>query len=473
MTEHDDLAVDHLETVLDDPSVEDQIAVDDDAWSPVISAPPAAVDSPTLEPDDPVVPPHEAADESPAPPPPVPGQVELGLDTPAPPPPSADAGDLPPAIVDGVDLGLDAPPMPPGGDADAGADGAPPAIGSTDPLADVDGAPVPPGPSEVDLGQSVVRPGQPGGDVDLGLGGPPMPPIGDDALGDGAPPAAGSTDAGSDLDAPPLEPDLPEIDESDGSQGVVRPGQPGFETGTTTGDEPLGAYEPGLGMYHTTDPSGLEHYYDPVTDRDFFVDDATGHLVHIDPTTGDEIRLDPATGDEVPSPSDELPATETPAPDDQMQALRDAGLGDDQVVEVSGPEIQSILDHLDNMDGAAGATTNITTIVDLDGELDTFRVSIHDGEVELESVRTGTTHVVERAAFERALSAPGTRAIPQPAPIGPGADVVDPLATAPLASSAEPGDGSSALQRSLLLGGVVLLPAAGAATALIAARKHR
>jgi hypothetical protein len=95
-------------------------------------------------------------------------------------------------------------------------------------------------------------------------------------------------------------------------------------------------------------------------------------------------------------------------------------------------------------------------------------VSVRDGVVELESLQGRGTFSVDRADFERAATAPGSQVI-----------AVDklaeplPLDVAPVAARVtEDGTDGSDLARNLLIGGMILLPAAGAATYFATRKTH-
>ncbi len=396
---------------LDDPAMTDATEPDswteepaDDGWSPVMGTPPPGAD-PVEGPVD-LVPPHEQADDGPPPPPPDDPGAGLGV---APPPPPAT--ELPPELPDPIDLGTEGgedlgAPMPPvAGDVDT----APPAPGEVTlgddgppqaPTAPADGAPTngqTPVPPMGDQGQSPVPPmgdqGQtpvpPMGDQ----GQTPVPPMGDQGqtpvpdMG-GTPPAEGNADPGTgDVDLGDGGPPMPPVT---GDTDTAPPGtQPEPDVDLPTDPEPAPA---------TTGTD--DEVVMTVTPGDERLSAAaiTGAFL-------DDMDVDDPARDRMIGLLEGYAQDGTITAGELFSAFEQAGF---TATDTDGTDqtLGTVLDE-----GPAARTA----VARVEGEgTGVFRVHPAEGVVELESVRTGAVYAVERPALAQAWRDSGSQLVTSP-----------------------------------------------------------
>jgi hypothetical protein len=479
-------------------------AVDDDAaWSPVMSVPPpgdpfdagdAATEVPTAfeQPDAPPMPPVTGDVDAP-PPPPGGGGIELGE---APPLPPMTDGGLPPALADDAAIGdapapeaaaadaaavdLGNPPMPPvTGDTVA----APPLPGETsDGPIDLAQPPVAPG-GEVDEVLEEAISGNDPSTTDTGaieLGDPPMPPVSGDR--DAAPPAAGDSDASRNpVGAPIPAPTPPEGDTGTGNTNgdgsgigdITRPGQPIGGPVVTEEPQPDGTTVPVPDSTAGDRPGFLDDEPAPTADdvvNELYIRADPGHAPVVVRSLVDDLQR---TFPDLPASA--VAAYEAAVAegltdggltwDEHKEAMAAAGLGRTELPSGSGAAVTTALT------GAAERGDVISTIVNVGNGPEAFRLSVDGDSVQFESTRAASSSfAVDRATFARAFDAPGAQVLsraltPLEAPALPDATPAQPLPDLSGLDKEPLDDGAeSSFGRNLLIGGAMLLPAAGAAT---------
>jgi hypothetical protein len=497
MSEHTDPTAGLDDTALVDTADVVPAVEDDAAWSPVMSVPPPdpvdSLDVPpdlppevdSLPPEAPPMPP--VTGDADAPPPPGGHAIELGEAPPL--PPMTDDG-LPPALPEDFDDSVvDAPAAAPGADAavDLGDPPMPPVTGDT-----VAAPPLPGETSDgpIDLAQppadpvldeAISRNDPSTGDTGpIELGEPPMPPVTGDR--DAAPPAAGDSDASRNPVGAPISDPAPTPPAGDPGTGdadgnglgisdITRPGQP---TEPTT--LPEGEPEPPTG---TTDAPGfLGGEPAPTADdvvNELYIRSDPEHAATVVRSLVDDLRR---TFPDLPDSA--VAAYEAAVAegltdggltwDEHKAAMANAGLGETSLPAGSGAAVTTALT------GAAERGDVVTTVVNVGNGPEAFRLSVDGDNVQFESTRAaGSSFSVDRTSFARAFDAPGAQVITRAAaPEAPA--VADASAQLPDLSDLdkEPLDGGadSNFGRNLLIGGALLVPAAGAAT-WYATRKDR